>query len=75
MPDQCKNHKDFAKWVREINATETPSWSGLPNNVEKIIRQRQANKLIANIKLIQGTGDDLAVDAGQDAGANWLSTL
>lgn len=66
VPDQCKSHKDFQKWVREVDTIETPSWSGLPNNVEKIVRQRQATKLITNIKLIQGTGDDLAADANED---------
>jgi hypothetical protein len=38
VPDLCKNHKDFQKWIKEINYTETPAWSGLPNNVEKIVR-------------------------------------
>ena len=75
VPDECKSHKDFQLWVKNINFTETPSWSGLPNNVEKIVRQRQASKLITNIKLLQGTGDDLAADSNEDSGANWLTVL
>lgn len=75
VPDDCKSHSDFYKWAREIEITETPSWSGLPNNVEKIVRQRQANTLIANIKLIQGTGDEINPESkGEDAG-NWLTQL
>jgi len=56
--------------------TETPSWSGLPNNVEKIVRERQASAIVSQIKLIQGTGDDLADESankGEDEGkAAWL---
>jgi len=72
VPDDIRKHHEYSKWVKEINIAETPSWSGLPNNVEKIIRQRQASQLISNIKLIQGTGDDLSQESGQDSGANWL---
>jgi len=73
VPDDCKSHKDYQKWIKDINITETPSWSGLPNNVEKIVRQRQANRLITNIKLVQGTGDDIESEnsKGDDAGG-WL---
>jgi len=56
---EAKNHKEFFKWIREIQLPETPAWSGLPNNVERIVRERQALSLIANFKLIQGQGDDL----------------
>ncbi len=38
---------------------ESPSWSGLPLNVEKLIRERQTVNLIANMKVLQGTGEDL----------------
>jgi dynein heavy chain 1 len=58
--------------------TETPAWSGLPNNVEKIVRERAANSLIANMKLIQGTGDDLADAQGDDKDQGksaWLTQL
>jgi hypothetical protein len=39
-------------WIKGIELPETPAWSGLPNNVEKIVRQREATRLITNIKLI-----------------------
>lgn len=77
MPDECKSHKDFQQWIKNINITETPSWSGLPNNVEKIVRQRQANRLIMNIKLVQGTGDDIeSNDSGnKEESGTWLTKL
>lgn len=52
IPDDAKSHKDFLQWIRAIELPETPAWSGLPNNVEKIVRQRDAAKLLMNIKLI-----------------------
>jgi dynein heavy chain 1, cytosolic len=53
VPDNAKSHKDYLSFImNDIKLTETPAWSGLPNNVEKIVRERAANSLIANIKLI-----------------------
>jgi len=60
-----------------LPSTESPAWSGLPLNVEKLNRIRGANSLINNIKLLQGTGDDDLQGAGNsgDSGegkAAWL---
>jgi len=38
------------------------------------VRQRQAVKLISNIKVIQGTGDDLSATESSDK-SSWLSEL
>jgi hypothetical protein len=72
---EAKGHKDYISFIKNISLTETPAWSGLPNNVEKIVRERAANSLIANIKLIQGTGDDLDSGATESKDENksaWL---
>lgn len=53
---------------------ETPAWSGLPNNVEKIVRERQAIALVADSKLIQGTGDEGSTSK-EDSKAHWLVEL
>lgn len=74
VPEGMKSHKDYLSWVKKIDMVETPAWSGLPNNVEKIVRQRQAVKLISNIKVIQGTGDDLSATESSDK-SSWLSEL
>lgn len=37
---------------------ESPSWSGLPNNVEKLVKERLTIQIISNLKIIQGTGED-----------------
>lgn len=39
VPD-VKNYKDFRKWIQELPEVESPSWSGLPLNVEKLVRER-----------------------------------
>lgn len=51
VPEE-KSHSGFSKWIKEIEITETPAWSGLPNNVEKLVREKQAIALVADIKKI-----------------------
>jgi ribosome-associated toxin RatA of RatAB toxin-antitoxin module len=51
VPD-VKNYKNFLQWIKELPEIESPSWSGLPLNVEKLVRERQTNSLIANMKLL-----------------------
>jgi len=38
---EARNHSDFVQWIKGIQLNETPAWSGLPNNVEKIVKERQ----------------------------------
>lgn len=75
IPDAAKTHKDYLQWIKDIQLEETPAWSGLPNNVEKIVLQRKAKQLVMNIKMIQGTGDELAGGEENDDKANWLGAL
>lgn len=51
VPD-VKNHKGFLQWIKDLPEAESPSWSGLPLNVEKLVRERQTLSLISNIKLL-----------------------
>jgi len=55
---EAKSHAEFEKWIKAIDLTESPAWSGLPNNVEKIVREARAEELWNNSKLIQGTNDE-----------------
>ena len=72
MPE-ARSHAEFVQWIKGIQLTETPAWSGLPNNVEKIVRERQGKNLLDKIKLLQGTGDDLGNDdSNEDAQSAWL---
>ena len=69
------------QWIKSIDIAETPAWSGLPNNVEKLLRERQSAALIAEIKKIQGIGDDLDGDEDDenekdnDGQSAWLKEL
>lgn len=73
---EARNHSEFVQWIKGIDLNETPAWSGLPNNVEKIVKERQGNSLLAKIKMIQGTGDDLGAEEGKDEGKSaWLVAL
>lgn len=77
IPD-VKSYKDFLAWIKALPNTESPAWSGLPLNVETLNRMKQAEELITNIKLIQGTGDDELVGGAADSGdvkAQWLIQL
>ena len=68
VPD-VKHYKNFYQWIKDLPEVESPSWSGLPLNVEKLVRERQTNTLIKNMKVIQGTGDDL-ITVGEEAKAS-----
>lgn len=75
-----KNHKGFLEWIKDLPEVESPSWSGLPLNVEKLVRERQTVSLIQNMKLLQGTGDDVLTasddaNAENDSKAAWLVKL
>lgn len=37
---EARSHAEFVTWIKGIQLAETPAWSGLPNNVEKIVRER-----------------------------------
>lgn len=76
IPDY-KTYADFFAWTKELPNIESPAWSGLPMNVEKLNQIRAAELLIFNTNVIQGTGDDLdqGDDEGENAGAKWMVTL
>jgi hypothetical protein len=46
MPD-FKCYKDFVAWTKELPNAESPAWSGLPLNVESLVRIKQAEALIS----------------------------
>jgi len=79
IPDY-KCYQDFLGWTKQLPNVESPAWSGLPMNVEKLNRIRQAESLIASTRLLQGTDDDELPGSGQPGGsvagkAHWLVSL
>lgn len=76
IPD-AKAYPEFLDWVKQLPQIESPAWSGLPLNVEKLNRMKAADVLLVNLKMIQGTGDEeinkTAVEAANSDGkAQWL---
>jgi len=75
VPEEV-DHAGFVRWIKAISLDESPAWSGLPNNVEKIVRERLGSNLLSKIKMIQGTGDDLGdEEEAADGKATWLVQL
>ena len=52
IPSQRKI-SDFKQYVDDLPNIESPLWSGLPVNVEKILRANQANQMITLFKGLQ----------------------
>jgi dynein heavy chain 1 len=57
MPS-AKTYNEFDTWIKEISLTESPMWSGLPNNAETLVNIRKAEQLVADFKVIQAAGED-----------------
>ena len=72
-----RDFKTFMDWINNLPAIESPLWSGLPGNVEKILREQQTLKLISNFKSIQGTDEDIGDQQSEKkgSGAGWLTAL
>ena len=51
VPD-VKHYKNFLQWIKDLPEVESPCWSGLPMNVEKLVRARQTNVLFKNFKML-----------------------
>lgn len=75
---EYRTYNEFFDWTKQLPNVESPAWSGLPLNVEKINRIKQAEGLIINTKLIQGTEDEeLGGDTQENQGGNaaWLVSV
>jgi len=51
IPD-VKAYQDFKDWTKQLPMIESPAWSGLPLNVEKLNRIKESDRLVTNIKLL-----------------------
>ena len=40
IPGEAKTYRQFHQWIKELPEVESPQWSGLPMNVEKLVRER-----------------------------------
>lgn len=79
LPD-LKGHRQFHDWIKALPDVESPAWSGLPMNVEKLVKERLTQRTVDNFKLLQSTGEEIeekkesSKKEGEDK-AKWLVEL
>lgn len=75
LPD-LKGHRQFHEWIQALPAVESPAWSGLPMNVEKLVKERQAARTIDHFKLLQSASDEIGTkEDDQGSAQTWLQEL
>ena len=73
-----ENNAGFIEWVNALPNIESPEWSGLPNNAEKLVRETASRRFITEMNKIQGVEDEelsSASSAGDKSQASWLVTV
>ena len=77
IPDKT-NNAGFIEWINALPNVESPEWSGLPNNAEKLVRETASNRFITEMNKIQGIEDE-GVGSGDGKGkstqASWLVSV
>ena len=77
IPDKTTN-AGFIEWIISLPNVESPEWSGLPNNAEKLVRETASNRFITEMNKIQGIEDE-GVGSGDGQGkstqASWLISV
>ena len=74
IPDKTTN-SGFIEWINSLPNVESPEWSGLPNNAEKLVRETASNRFITEMNKIQGVEDEglgVGDSPGQKTQASWL---
>ena len=77
IPDKTTN-AGFIEWINSIPNVESPEWSGLPNNAEKLVRETASNRFITEMNKIQGIEDEgvgSAEGQGKSTQASWLISV
>ena len=72
------NNAGFIEWVNALPNVESPEWSGLPNNAEKLVRETASRRFITEMNKIQGVEDEelsSASSAGDKSQASWLVSV
>ena len=78
MVPEKSNNAGYLEWVNALPNVESPEWSGLPNNAEKLVRETASRRFITEMNKIQGVEEEELgsnESAGKSAQASWLVTL
>lgn len=78
-PDATK-HEDFYQWVKALNKTENPYWSGLPSSADEVLKIQQLYKLQKVLNEVQDiAGQEIEnleeVKESDEIQVNWLIEL
>ena len=72
IPDK-RNNSGYMEWVNALPTVESPEWSGLPSNAEKLVRETASRRFITEMNKIQGVEDEeLSSGQGEKSQASWL---
>jgi len=74
IPDKS-NNAGYLEWINALPNVESPEWSGLPNNAEKLVKENASNRFITEMNKIQGVEDEelsATESAGKKTQASWL---
>lgn len=78
LPD-IRKASGYVDWVEALPSIESPIWSGLPANVEKILKEKDTLAMIANLRELQGVGEDEIMEGKEGKGteerSSWLAEL
>lgn len=55
---EARNLAQYSDWVDNLPDAETPEWSGLPNNAEKLAKSLEAKAMLGKVVSIQSTGEE-----------------
>ena len=71
------NNQGYIEWASSLPEVESPEWSGLPNNAEKLVRETASRRFITEMNKIQGTEDEELSESssGDKAQVGWLVSV
>jgi hypothetical protein len=51
---ECRSNSGYLDWINNnIPVVESPEWSGLPNNAEKLLRENECRNFLTDINKLQ----------------------
>ena len=50
---ECRNNSAYIDWINNLPSVESPEWSGLPNNAEKLLRENECRAFLTAINKLQ----------------------
>ena len=57
MPEALKTSQ-YIDWIEKLPSNESPAWSGLPINVEKILKEQKASRVLAKLWEMQDVNEE-----------------